>query len=357
VTRTDAEARKHIYDLVAQRLQEINLSAGVLANNLRVVDRAILPQTPIAPRKRLNLAAGLVLGLLLGLGTVFFLDYLDNTVKSAEDLEHDLDLHLLAVLPRKRSGSDRAVKEALQTLRTSILFSSQGRAHKVLLVTSAGPREGKSSTVSDLARTLANAGEQVALLDCDLRRPTVHARFDLPRDHGLSNYIVAREGEDWKSYVKGAGIPNLSVLTCGPLPPNPPDLFSAKRFQDLLAEFKENFDWVLLDSPPVLALADAVILASLSDMVALVIKHNENDKDMIRRSLKQLRDVNPNVIGGILNSVDLHRGASGYYYAGYYYEEQEGKRVKRRRRIRRRAKGEGGDSGASVDDPRTGQAS
>lgn len=352
VARGEAEARQRIYDLAVQRLEEIDLSANVLSNNLRVVDEAIVPAAPVSPRKGLNLAAGIILGLFLGLGAVFLLDYLDNTVKSAEDIEHDLDLNLLAVVPRRRSRDGRAVKEALQTLRTSVLFSSKGRTQRVLLTTSAGPREGKSSTIADLATTLAATGESVVLIDCDLRRPTIHTHFDLVRDHGLSNYLVAREGTDWREFVNSTATPGLSVVTCGPIPPNPPDLFNSKRFRDLLGELKASYDWVLVDSPPVLSLADTVILASLVDMVALVVKHNENDKDMIRRCLKQIRDVNPNVIGAVLNSVDLQKDGSGYYYAGYYYERRDGKRVRKGRRSR--GKGEGG--GERPGGPRAGEA-
>jgi capsular exopolysaccharide synthesis family protein len=354
VARGETEARQRIYDLAVQRLEEIDLSANVLSNNLRVVDEAIVPASPISPRKTLNLAAGIILGLFLGLGAVFLLDYLDNTVKSAEDIEHDLDLNLLAVVPRRRSRDGRAVKEALQTLRTSVLFSSKGRTQRVLLTTSAGPREGKSSTIADLAMTLAATGESVVLIDCDLRRPTIHTHFDLVRDHGLSNYLVAREGTDWREFVNETATPGLSVMTCGPIPPNPADLFNSKRFRDLLAALKESYDWVLVDSPPVLSLADTVILASLVDMVALVVKHNENDKEMIRRCLKQIRDVNPNVIGAVLNSVDLQKDGSGYYYAGYYYEQKDGKRVRRGRRSRGRGETEGG--GESPGGPRAGEA-
>lgn len=334
ITQADVDARNRIYDTVVTRLQEINLSAGVMSNNIRIVDPAIVPTRTVSPRKVMNLAGGLILGLLLGLGTVFFLDYLDNTIKSAEDLEHELGLQALAVIPRRRTQTSQAVKEALQTLRTSVLFSSQGRTLNVLLVTSAGPREGKSSTVADLAETLAMSGEKVALVDCDLRRPTMHSRFNLERDHGLSNYLVTREVEDWAGYMKEASTPNLSVFTCGPLPPNPPDLFNSKRFRNLLDQLKQSFDWVLIDSPPVISLTDAIILASLVDMVALVVKHNENDQEMIFRCLQQVRNVNANVIGAVLNCLDIQK--EGYYYSGYYYQ-RDGERKKRRRRVRRSA--------------------
>jgi polysaccharide biosynthesis transport protein len=332
LVRGEATETKRIYDLISARVKEIDLSASLLRNNLRILDEATVPKIPVKPRTVLNLAVGVLLGLFLGVGTVFFLDYMDNTVRTSEDVEQFLRLNLLAIVPRQVEELSSAVKEAYQTLRTSLLFSRKSRTANVVLITSAGPQEGKSRTTVRVAQTLANAGEKTIVLDCDLRRPTIHQHLNVPRDRGVTNYILSSDGDDWRNYVKPTDQRNLFAMTCGPIPPNPADVFGHERFQNLLKELRPQFDWVFIDSPPVVSLADAVILASVSDMVAFVIKHNENDKELIRRCIANVRKVNPNVIGAVLNNVDLERSHyKDYYYVGYYYYgESSGKGKKRK---------------------------
>ncbi len=326
ILRSEIEEDRRIYDLILARIKEIDLNQETLSNNLRILDEAVLPPAPVRPKKAINLMAGCLLGLLLGTGTVVFMDYLDNTVKTAEDIEHFLGLHILSVVPRQRKDSHASVKEAYQTLRTSVLFSSKARSLNTLLVTSAGPGEGKTSTAVQLARHLAAAGDRVILLDADLRRPTVHAKLGIERAGGLTNYLLSTDGgQAWLRYLKEVpDAPNLKVITCGPIPPNPPELFSTEKFIDLVTQLKKNFDWVIIDSPPLASLSDSLVLGSLTDMVALVIKHNENDRDLIKRSVASLRKVNANIVGAVLNHVDLTRTTyKDYYYAGYYYYGRE----------------------------------
>src|SRR2546428_10420 len=205
------------------RVQEIDLSSSLMSNNLRILDKAPVPKVPVRPRTILNLVAGLLLGLFLGVGMVFFLDYMDNTVRTVEDVEQYLRLNLLAIVPKQADGTHSAVKEAYQTLRTSLLFSRKHRGANTVLITSAGPQEGKSCTAVNVARTLATAGEKVIIVDCDLRRPAIHTRLNLSRDGGVTNYILSSEGDDWRSYIKNTDMPNLYAMTCGPIPPNPAD--------------------------------------------------------------------------------------------------------------------------------------
>ncbi|MEW5807029.1 MAG: polysaccharide biosynthesis tyrosine autokinase, partial [Acidobacteriota bacterium] len=334
VAKTDADTKKKIYDAIMERMNQISLSAQLLPNNVNILDRAMVPQNPVKPRKLINLVAGILLGLMLGIGTVFFLDYLDNTIKSTEDIEQYLKLNLLSIVPKYRDTASHAVKESFQTLKTSIIFSSNQRQKKVLLITSAGPREGKSSTILNLAKTMASGGDRVAVIDCDLRRPTMHNFFGVSRENGLTNYLATSETDDYRLYMKNSETPNLSIMTCGPIPPNPPELFGQERFRNLLKELRRDFDWVLLDSPPVVSLTDSIILSSVADMVALVIKHNENDKELIRRSLHQIRQIHGNVVGAILNSVDIERAYyKDYYYAGYYYYSEGGEKKKRIKKV------------------------
>jgi len=344
MVKGEATETKRIYDLISTRVKEIDLSSSLLSNNLHILDKAPVPKVPVRPRKVLNMVVGLLLGLMLGVGTVFFLDYLDNTIRTSEDVEHYLKLNLLAIVPKQAEGTQSAVKEAYQTLRTSLLFSRKNRAANTVLITSAGPQEGKSCTTVNVARTLATSGERVIIVDCDLRRPAIHQRLNLSRDNGITNYILSAEGDDWRNYIKETDQKNLYALTCGPIPPNPADVFGHERFLGLLKELRANFDWVFIDSPPVVSLADSMILASLTDMVAFVVRHNENDKDLIRRCVMNVRKINPNVIGAVLNNVDLDRSHyKDYYYVGYYYYgESTGTKKARRRK--------GGASIAAVSD-------
>jgi capsular exopolysaccharide synthesis family protein len=329
--RGEASETKRIYDVLSSRIKEIDLSGSLLSNNLHVLDHAPVPQNPIKPRTLLNMVVGVLLGLLLGIGTVFFLDYLDNTIRTSDDIEQYLKLTLLAIVPKESPETEGAVREAYQTLRTGLLFSRKNRAQNVVLFTSAGPQEGKSCTTINLARTVASAGEKVVVIDCDLRRPTVHQRLLLDRDRGITNYILSSDDEDWSTYVKPTDSPNVFAMTCGPIPPNPAEVFGHDRFKDLLGKLRAKFDWVFIDSPPVVSLADAVILASMSDMVTFVVKHNENDKELIRRCIMNIRRVNPNIIGAVLNNIDLGRSHyKDYYYVGYYYYGEGGDKKKRR---------------------------
>src|SRR5438093_2613532 len=214
----DAEA-KRIYYLNRIRVKEIDLSSSLMSNNLSILDKAPVPKVPVRPRTVLNMAIGVLFGLLLGVGTVFFMDYMDNTVRTSEDVEQYLRLNLLAIIPKQSDETLSAVKEAYQTLRTSLLFSRKNRSANTVLITSAGPQEGKSCTTVNVARTLATAGERVMILDCDLRRPAIHTRLNLSRDHGVTNYILSSDGDDWRNYIKASDLPNLYALTCGPIPP------------------------------------------------------------------------------------------------------------------------------------------
>jgi len=337
IVTSDFETTKQIYDMIGTTIKEVQLSHELMNNNITVLDEAMPPLFPIAPRRRVNLIIGAMFGMFLGLGAVFFLDYLDNTIRTPEDVERFLGLTVIGVVPKMRDGEEmtRALKEAYQSLRTSIIFSSKNRQRKVALITSASPREGKSSTVKQLGAALAAAGDRVVILDCDLRRPTQHVHHKLEREPGVTNYLAApAEDRDWSVYLKSTRPANLHIMTSGPLPPSPPDLLGNERFKAMLAAMRESYDWVLIDSPPAATLADATLLASLADMVVLVVQHNATDRDHVVKTVHQMRSVNPNFAGVVLNNVDIDRAYSkDYYYAGYYYEsgeEGKGRRFKKK---------------------------
>jgi capsular exopolysaccharide synthesis family protein len=338
IIKTDSETKKQIFDLIAMTMKEVQLNYELMNNNVAVLDYATPPLYPIAPRKRTNLAIGAMFGVFLGLGVVFFLDYLDNTIRTPEDVEKYLGLTVVGVVPKIQEQGEaleqRAIKEAYQSLRTSIIFSSNNRQRKVALVTSSGPREGKSSTVANLGRTLAAAGDRVVVIDCDLRRPKQQVHFKVEREPGLTNYLAApAEDHDWAACIKHIGPGELHVLTSGPLPPSPPDLLGNERFKDMLEAMREAYDWVLIDSPPAASLTDASMLAALADMIVLVVQHNSTDRDHVIKTVQGLSSVNRSFAGVVLNNVDLDRAYhKDYYYAGYYYEEHQGKTKRSRRK-------------------------
>jgi len=339
IIRTDSETKKQFFDMIAMTMKEVQLNFNLMNNNITVMDQAMPPLYPIKPRKRVNLMIGAMFGMFLGLGVVFFLDYLDNTLRTPEDVEKYLGLTAIGVVPRIQPGEgealeQRAVKEAYQSLRTSIIFSSKNRQRKIALITSTGPREGKSSTVANLGRTLAAAGDRVCIIDCDLRRPKQHVHHGLEREPGLTNYLAApAEETDWARYAKNSKPANLHLYTSGPLPPSPPDLLGGDRFRAMLDSMRETYDWVLIDSPPAASLADSALLASLADMLVLVVHHNQTDRDHVIKTVQQLRAVNANFAGVVLNNVNFDRAShKDYYYAGYYYEEETPKQKRSRRK-------------------------
>jgi len=349
LAKTESDSRRKVYDVVTETMQRLTVAAQLISmnNNVSILDRAVEPRRPVRPRRVMSLALGGLIGLLMGVGTVLLLDYFDNTIRTPEDVEQYLGLSILGIVPRFRESESTVAREAYQSLRTSILFSSHNREKKILLFTSAGPQEGKSNTVAQVSRALASAGDRVVVLDCDLRRPTQHHHMKVTREPGLTNYLLEGRHGDYAAYMHDTDLPTLKLFTCGPIPPNPPELLGLPKFRNLLADLRGEFDWVVIDSPPVASLADSIVLASMAEMMAVVIKHNQNDRELIRRSLKRLSDVKVHVIGAVLNHIEMGRG-NDYYYAGYYYYgsdegEREGRRVKKFRSASNRP-----DSGTKV---------
>ncbi len=316
--QTESEEARRMYDLVAQRVKEVDLNSSIVRNNVQILDRAIVPAHPVRPRKLLNLAVSILMGMGLGVAVVFFLEYLDNTVRGAEQLEREFGLRTLAVVPRRRPEAEEAVLEAFSSLRTGVHFSSMNRARRVLLVTSAAPQDGKSLSAVMLARTMARAGERVCLVDADLRRPSVHAALGLSSAPGLTNHLAAERGAALREVIRGGGAGEPWVITTGPLPPGPAEMIASQRFADLVKELKAGYDWVIVDSPPAAGLTDTVLLAAQSDMVVFVTRQARTDRDVLRRALDAVQTANPNVIGAVLNDVDLKRTENrDLYYPSY----------------------------------------
>jgi capsular exopolysaccharide synthesis family protein len=315
--KKEAESAKSLYEVLLQKLNETDIAASIRTNNVTLVERASVPSSPVRPNKRNIAAAGLALGLLLGVVLVLARDYLDNTVKDPEEVERYLHLDLLAAVPRYDESSSHLVTEAYQNLRTALLFARKSDAGgQVVLITGTAPQEGKTTTLVNLAKLLAASGDKTIVVDFDLRRSQLHGRLGLTREPGLTSFFTKHESLE--ALVRPTRTPNLSALTAGALPPNPPALLARKDMAEFLDRLRQQYEWILLDSPPLASVTDALLLARNADLALFVVQHNKVDKKLIKRNAAALRKVSPNLLGAVLNGVDLK--TKGYYY--YYYPQE-----------------------------------
>lgn len=301
-------------------------------SNVKPLDEAQVPTVPVSPKLSVNIAFATVLSLMLGMGLVFLSVFLDRTVKNTTDAQQAAGVPVLGIVPTLGVNGDNKgrdlyvhqhpkslIAECCRALRTNILFSAAERNLKTLIVSSANQREGKTTLVIYLGTTMAQGGQRVLLIDTDMRRPRLHSSLGVSRQSGLSNLILG--DQDYDQVIKTTDIPNLYVLPCGPLPPNPAELLMTKRFEAVLAELGNRFDRIILDSPPVQAVTDAVVLSKLADGAILVVRADKTLREDIRRSVRQMRDVGGRVVGAIVNEVEA--GDRSYYGYGYGYGADE----------------------------------
>jgi capsular exopolysaccharide synthesis family protein len=310
--KKQADSANNLYTVLLQKLNDTNIASSIQNSNVRLLDRAAVPSVPVSPRKHRMAFFGTVVGLLLGAAYVLLKDYVANTIKDAEDVERYLHIDLLAVIPRYSREDIQVATEAYQALRTALLFARKAEHGQVVLVTGTAPGEGKTHTLLNLAKLLAVSGESTVVLDGDLRRPMLHQRLGLVRDPGLTD--VFTRGTDLSSLLRLTRVKNMSALTAGPLPPNPPALLARADLVTHLEQLRRQFRWVLVDSPPLASVTDALLLARHADLAVLVIQQNKVDKKVVKRSLAALRRVTPHVLGAVLNAVDMKGSGYGYYY-------------------------------------------
>ncbi|HVH73270.1 MAG TPA: polysaccharide biosynthesis tyrosine autokinase, partial [Candidatus Dormibacteraeota bacterium] len=347
ILKREAEANKTLYEGLMTKLKETAISVGLRSSNIRVVDPAMIPSTPARPAKTRNLALAFLVGLVGGIGLALLREYLDNTVKTPDDIEKLAALPSLAVVPQfaslnghakkgkllqalARNGHQKrielvaqhlpksAMSEAFRALRTSILLSQADHPPQVILVTSALPREGKTTVAANLAVTLAQLGDSTVLFDADLRKPGIARLLNLGSGKyaGLSSYLAGVSSLDLVS-VPHPAIPNLVVIPTGPLPPSPADLLASHRLADAVAELRARYKFVVIDSPPVIAATDAVILSVQADAVLVVVRSNATPKQAFARTRELLYAVKCRILGVVLNAVDS--SAPDYYYSYRYY--------------------------------------
>jgi len=356
ILKREAESNKQLYEGLLQKLKEAGISAGLRSSNIRVVDPAMIPPWPSRPQRARNIMLAFLIGLVGGIGLAFLREYLDNTIKTPEDIEQLTRLPSLAVVPafaavngRSRSarlltsGSQKSegtasrvelisheqpqslISESFRALRTSLLLSQAEHPPQVVLVASPLPREGKTTAALNLAVTLAQLGDRTVLVDADLRKPSVGRALGLSdgKYSGLSTYLAGASSLELVT-VPHPAISNLSVIPTGPIPPNPAELLSSQRLQQAISTLRASYRFVVIDSPPILAATDAVILSVVCDGVLIVVRSGETPKDALIRVRDLLASVKCRMLGVLLNAVDV--SAPDYYYSYRYYPYEYGSR-------------------------------
>lgn len=336
------------YAGLLRNYETLRLSEAQMVNTVTVVEAAELPRYPVGPNRLTNTLLAAVVGLALAVGVAFLVEYLDDTLKTSEDIQSVLSLPTLGSIARINPAQSLAdtlivaahpkshIAEAYRVLRTNIEFSSVDKPVRTLMITSSSPTEGKSTTVANLAIAMAEAGKRVILVDSDLRRPVQHKLFQVPNGAGLTTLLMT-DTPRIAEFLTPTTVENLRLLTSGPIPPNPAELLGSQRMARAIQLFQEQADVVLFDSPPALAVTDAAVLGARIDASLLVVDAGATRRGEAERAKETLEQVGVPLLGAVLNRLKPGRGRQGYYY--YYYYSADGDRKKRRRRKASAARG------------------
>jgi capsular exopolysaccharide synthesis family protein len=342
------ETSKQHLNTLLQRQREVQIAQGDTGSEVSIENYSRVPRSPVGPARLRNVMIAFLLSLVAGIGLAFLLDFLDDTVKSLDDVDRYIHLPALAMIPAgaggvRLKGLPQAaspgrpestalamiddvrspIAESYRHLRTSLLLSSAGQPPRTILVTSSQPSEGKTTTAINTAFMLAQTGAEVLIIDCDLRRPRLHAQFEVTNSKGLTTWLSGERDLDnlLQTHAKS---PNLKILTSGPVPPNPAELLGSEEMRRLLGILSERFAHIIIDSPPAISFTDASILSTMVDGVMLVVHGGRSSRAVVRRAKQQLLDVGAHIFGVVLNNVKLE--SQDYYYSGYYsnYYSTEG---------------------------------
>lgn len=328
----EVDTNRSLYDGLLQRFKQVSVAGGVGASQVSIVDRALVPGGPFAPNLRNNLLISVLIGLIIGAGVAFAIEFIDDTIKNPDDVRNRLNLTLLGVVPSVAKGMtmldalddpSSAQSEAYLSTRTAIKFTTAGGAPKSLVVTSSQAAEGKSSSCFAIARGFARLGESVLLIDADMRKPS----FSVPAGSegaGLSSLLASTD--DLRNHITQTSIPNLFLVPSGPIPPNPVELLGGMRLREVLAEAEGMFDIVIFDSPPVMGLADAPILSSVVDATIFIVQAGRIRRPAALRALSRLEQAGARIVGGVITKFDLKGASYGYGYGygyGYSYGQKQ----------------------------------
>ncbi len=346
---SEIDTKRGLLNTYTQRQKEVELAISTgRPDNIKITSKAARPNAPIGPNRPRNVMVAFLVSLVAGIGLAFLLDYLDDSIRTSDEVGRSLGLPTLALIPhtsvteksRRKllpgvnsddepqyspslvslNDNRSATAEAYRHLRTSLLFSSAGKPPQTILITSSQPSEGKTTTAMNTAITLAQAGADVVIIDCDLRRPRLHQHFNLENSHGLTNYLSGEKNPD--NLLKPCPrLENLKVITSGPIPPNPTELLSSNEMKTLLTFLKGNFKHIIIDSPPAISFTDAAILSTLADGVVIVAMVGKSSTQLIKRFKQRLNNLGARIFGVVLNGIkpnSLEYGYYGYGYSQYY---------------------------------------
>jgi polysaccharide biosynthesis transport protein len=333
IMKRDVDSNRVVYEALTANIKKEGVTEQSQSVNIWIVQNAAFPDAPSKPNKRRNLALGLILGIMSGIGCAFFIEYLDNTIKSEKDLETRFGVTVLGIVEQLK-GQENSIDshilqqplsplaESYRLIRSGLLLSSAEHPPKTILVTSMGAQEGKTTTTTNIARVLCQGNKKVLIIDCDLRRPRIHTLFALANDKGLSNYLTGNTKENIIQKVPGE---EIHVVTSGPIPPNPAELVSSKKLKTLIEKMIESFDFILLDSPPVESVTDSLALTQIVDGTIIVVRAGKTTYEMLQSGLKKLTDVRCHFLGFVLNGQRKSNTAGSYYsgYTTYYAKDSE----------------------------------
>ncbi|MCC7375059.1 MAG: polysaccharide biosynthesis tyrosine autokinase [Verrucomicrobiales bacterium] len=332
VLARQAEQTKSLYNSLLARYQEMQVSGANSVNNMRIVDEAPRPLVPVKPRTSIILLLGILGGLGVGLSLAFFVNYLDDSIKSQDDIESYLNLPFLGYVPNIKAGNlherdlhahihpRSSAAESFRTLRAAISLAARADKMRVFGVTSSIPSEGKSLCASNFAIVTAQSGSKTVLVDADLRRPSVHKAFQIHAPVGLADYLQDPKVQ-LDDITHKSDVPNLDVIACGPIPANPSELLDTAQMEKLLAELRQRYDRVVIDCPPISAVSDPLVMGAKSDGILYVMKFKKIRREHARRSVQRIQDAGIQVVGVLLNDIDFE-GRDSYYYSYYYYQNQ-----------------------------------
>jgi len=322
--KSELERRKKFQEILALRTAQESVER-IMPTTLMVeiMEHAEVSPRPVRPNKPLNIALGIIIGLVVGVGLAFFIEYLDTSVKTIDDVERTLQSPVLGVIPQNvgyllDEGAESPHAEAYRVLRTNLLFSRKDDKLNTIAVVSAGAGEGKSTTVCNLATVFAQSGQRVVMVDSDLRRPTLHKILRITNSIGLTNYLLKQN--TLEEVIQTTSMPSLDVMCSGKLPSSSLGILSSAQMKDLIAELKQRYDFVFFDSPPIMGVSDASILASEVDMTLQVIQYRRYPQPMNIRAKQLIEKVGGNLIGIVLNNINMSQDESYYYYSGYYHD-------------------------------------